>query len=208
MNTNKTKSNKKQTKTQANVSQPDPKAETIKLGIDVHLDRYVVVRVMDGGTPQPPQRFKPPEFLLWVAKQITLAEKVFTCYEAGPFGYSLHRKLEKMGITNYVVRPRDWDEYGNPAISSAAFKDPELSVNLESVMARDGRQPADALGSYSGYGLAAITAAHARSLNQVVARDPLPEEPAHGVVYGQKKRGGIAAKLRDGAIWVVTPAQA
>ena len=37
---------------------------------------------------------------------------MFTCYEAGPFGYSLHRKLEKMGVTNYVVRPRDWDEYG------------------------------------------------------------------------------------------------
>jgi transposase len=71
----------------------------------------VVVRILDGGTPQPPQRFGPPEFLLWVAKQITLAEKVFTCYEAGPFGYSLHRKLEKMGATNYVVRPRDWDEY-------------------------------------------------------------------------------------------------
>ena len=112
MNTNKTKSNKKQTETQANVSRPEPQAKTIKLGLDVHLDRYVVVRVMDGGTPQPPQRFKPAEFLLWVAKQITLAEKVFTCYEAGPFGYSLHRKLEKMGITNYVVRPRDWDEYG------------------------------------------------------------------------------------------------
>jgi transposase len=47
-----------------------------------------------------------------VAKQITLAEKVFTCYEAGPFGYSLHRKLEQMGAANYVVRPRDWDEYG------------------------------------------------------------------------------------------------
>ena len=28
---------------------------------------------------------------------------------------------------------------------------------------------------------------------------------AHGVVYGQKKRGGIGSKLRDGAIWVVTP---
>ena len=37
---------------------------------------------------------------------------MFTCYEAGPIGYSLHRKLEKMGATNYVVRPRDWDEYG------------------------------------------------------------------------------------------------
>ena len=47
----------------------------------------------------------------------------------------------------------------------------------------------------------------ALSLNQAVARDPLPEEPAHGVVYGQKKRGGIGGKLRDGATWVVTPVQ-
>ena len=50
--------------------------------------------------------------MLWVAKQLILAEKVYTCYEAGPFGYTLHRKLEKMGATNYVVRPKDWDEYG------------------------------------------------------------------------------------------------
>jgi transposase len=88
------------------------KAQTIKLGVDVHLDLYVVVRVIDGSTPQPPQRFKPGEFMLWCAKQLVLAEKVFTCYEAGPFGYSLHRRLEKMGVTNYVIRPRDWDEYG------------------------------------------------------------------------------------------------
>jgi transposase len=92
---------------------PAPKkAQTIKLGVDVHLDLYVVVRVIDGGTPQPPQRFKPMEFMLWCAKQLSLAEKVFTCYEAGPFGYSLHRRLERMGVTNYVIRPRDWDEYG------------------------------------------------------------------------------------------------
>jgi transposase len=88
------------------------KAKTIKLGVDVHLSLYVVVRVIDGGTPQPPQRFKPVEFMLWCAKQLILAEKVFTCYEAGPFGYTLHRRLERMGVTNYVIRPRDWDEYG------------------------------------------------------------------------------------------------
>ena len=41
-----------------------------------------------------------------------MAEAVFSCYEAGPFGYSLHRALQQLGITNYVVRPRDWDEYG------------------------------------------------------------------------------------------------
>ena len=112
MNTNKPKSNKKQPLTQANDSAAGPKAKAIKLGIDVHLDRYVVVRIIDGGPAQPAQRFSPVEFMLWVAKQLTLAGKVFTCYEAGPFGYSLHRKLEKMGTTNYVVRPRDWDEYG------------------------------------------------------------------------------------------------
>ena len=76
------------------------KAKTIKLGVDVHLGLYVVVRVIDGGTPQPPQRFKPADFLLWCARQLTLAEKVFTCYEAGPFGYTLHRRLEKMVISS------------------------------------------------------------------------------------------------------------
>lgn len=111
-NTNKSNTNTKLARLQLNNEAAEGKVATIKLGIDVHLDRYVVVRVIDGGTAQPPQRFAPAQFLLWVAKQLTLAEKVFTCYEAGPFGYSLHRKLQKMGATNYVVRPRDWDEYG------------------------------------------------------------------------------------------------
>ena len=86
--------------------------QVIKLGIDVHLDRYVVVRQIDGGAPQPAQRFSPTQFLDWVKKQTALAKQVYSCYEAGPFGYSLHRKLAELGVTNYVVRPRDWDEYG------------------------------------------------------------------------------------------------
>src|ERR1035438_5135291 len=85
MNTNKNRTNKTQAPEQVTTeTESAVKAKHINLGIDVHLDRYVVVRILDGGTPQPPQRFGPPEFLLWVAKQITLAEKVFTCYEAGP----------------------------------------------------------------------------------------------------------------------------
>jgi transposase len=97
----------------ASVAAAKPKAHrVIKLGVDVHLDRYVVVRQIDGGAPQPAQRFSPEQFLTWVQKQTELAEKVYSCYEAGPFGYSLHRKLATLGVTNYVVRPRDWDEYG------------------------------------------------------------------------------------------------
>ena len=101
----------------------------------------------------------------------------------------------------------NWDEHGTPSISSAAFKDEELSVNIESVLARNGHQPEDSLRKYPGYGLAAITAAHARSLNQAVAYDPLPDEPAHGIVYGYKKRGGVYSRLCDGAHWVITPLQ-
>ena len=114
-NLSNSKLNEKTTAPQARIEAKTPqasKATTIKIGIDVHLDRHVAVRIIDGNSPQPPQSFKPEEFLLWMAKQLTLAQKVFACYEAGPFGYNLHRELEKMGATNYVVRPRDWDEYG------------------------------------------------------------------------------------------------
>ena len=87
-----------------------PKAKRIMLGIDVHADSYRVVRQFDHATPQPAQKFSPPGFLLWARKQLALAEEVHSCYEAGPFGYGLHRELEAMGIHNVVVRPQDWDE--------------------------------------------------------------------------------------------------
>jgi transposase len=142
--TSKKKINKKRTAPQsqpaiAAVAEPAPrKVKTIKLGVDVHLGIYVVVRIIDGGTPQPAQRFTPADFLVWCAKQLTLAEQVFTCYEAGPFGYILHRRLKEMGITNYVIRPRDWDEYGKKvktdkrdALAMALCLDRYVSGNRE-----------------------------------------------------------------------------
>jgi transposase len=86
------------------------KAKSIKLGIDVHADSYRVVRQVDHATPQPAQKFTPEGFLLWAKKQLDLAEQVHSCYEAGPFGYGLHRRLEAMGVHNVVVRPQNWDE--------------------------------------------------------------------------------------------------
>src|ERR1035437_2258565 len=70
-----------------------PPHQVIKLGIDVHLDRYMVVRQIDGGAPQPPQRFGPRQFLEWAKKQAALAQQVYSCYEAGPFGYSSRRRF-------------------------------------------------------------------------------------------------------------------
>jgi hypothetical protein len=129
--TNKTSSKKKQTKPQAlDQASAGSKAKSIKLGIDVHAERFVVVRIIDGGTPQPPQRFSPAEFLVWAQKQLPLAEQVFSCYEAGPFGYTLHRKLAGLGIHNHVVRPRDWDEYGK-CVKTDKRDAKELALNLD-----------------------------------------------------------------------------
>jgi hypothetical protein len=101
----------------------------------------------------------------------------------------------------------DWDADGQPNISSAAFKAVELSVNLASVMEKAGRNPNDTLLGQAGFGLAAITAGQARAQHQLVVRDPTEEEPAHGLVCGEKKRGNICRKLRDGAHWLVAPSR-
>jgi transposase len=84
----------------------------IKLGIDVHAESYSVVRQIDNATPQPAQKMTPARFLEFAARQLKLAEQVHSCYEAGPFGYGLHRQLVELGIKNVVVRPQNWDEHG------------------------------------------------------------------------------------------------
>jgi transposase len=89
------------------------RVQVIKLGVDVHADSYVVVRIVEGQAPQPGQRMAPAAFEAFVKKQLAQAEKVYACYEAGPFGYSLQRRLTELGAVCYVVRPRDWDEYGS-----------------------------------------------------------------------------------------------
>jgi transposase len=84
--------------------------QTIKLGLDVHADTIVVVRILDHSTPQPAQKFTPAKFMVWVKTQVKQADAVHSCYEAGPFGYGLHRDLVKLGVQNVVVQPVCLDE--------------------------------------------------------------------------------------------------
>lgn len=84
--------------------------ETLKLGLDVHADSIMVVRILDHSGPQPAQKFTPAKFLAWVKTQLTLATAVHSCYEAGPFGYGLHRGLVALGVRNLVVQPVCLDE--------------------------------------------------------------------------------------------------
>ena len=87
-----------------------PSRGMLKLALDVHLLEHVVALQYDGSSPKPPQRFRPQDLLSWVQKQIAQGWKIVSCYEAGPFGYGLHRQLTALGVTNYVIRPRNWDE--------------------------------------------------------------------------------------------------
>ena len=84
--------------------------QTIKLGLDVHAQEIVVVRILDQSGPQPAQKFSPSKFLAWVQTQLESSAAVHSCYEAGPFGYGLHRKLVQLGVQNVVVQPVCLDE--------------------------------------------------------------------------------------------------
>lgn len=86
------------------------RAQTLKLGLDVHADTIVVVRILDHSAPQPAQRFTVAKFRQWIKTQLPLAQEVHSCYEAGPFGYGLHRELVALGIANLVVQPVCLDE--------------------------------------------------------------------------------------------------
>ena len=83
---------------------------TIKLGVDIHKERYVSVAQHDHSTPQPPRRFRPEEFVPFVEKLLARGHKVFVVYEACGFGFGLCRQLTALGATCYVVAPCKLDE--------------------------------------------------------------------------------------------------
>ncbi|MGB0415137.1 MAG: IS110 family transposase [Coraliomargarita sp.] len=115
-------------------NQTEAKADVIKLGIDVHKSEYVVVQQIDEQAPKAPQKFTPDAFVKYIVKLKSSSARLVSCYEAGCFGYVLHRRLEAMGIENLVVRPRNWDEYGN-RVKTDARDAKELSSHLDRYLA-------------------------------------------------------------------------
>ena len=79
----------------------------IKLGQDVHAAAVVVSVQLDGCPPQPAQRIATEKYVEWVQQlqRKHPSAKVYSCYEAGPCGYWLHRALVALGVDNYMVAP-------------------------------------------------------------------------------------------------------
>lgn len=110
------------------------KPQTIKLGLDVHADSIVVVRILDHSAPQPAQRFTPTKFDQWVKTQVALSDAVHSCYEAGPFGYGLHRALVNAGVQNSVVQPVCLDEH-HKGVNHDKSDAKELALRLDRYVA-------------------------------------------------------------------------
>ncbi len=87
-----------------------PSIDTIKLGVDVHADFHVVSVQEDGASPKRGRKIPSDQFLDFVKLQQRRCRMLVACYEAGPFGYVLHRQLQELGVANVVVRPQIWDE--------------------------------------------------------------------------------------------------
>src|SRR6266496_5267927 len=83
---------------------------SIKLGIDVHQDFYVVVKQEEGSNPKPAQRFRKEAFVHWAAKLKNQGGEIYAVYEACGFGFGLQRQLAALGVQCHVVCPQKLDE--------------------------------------------------------------------------------------------------
>ena len=81
------------------------KAKEIILGIDAHLRSNQVARKIDNSAIGAVQNFSLEELLLFAHKQLSLGQRVYAVYEAGPLGYVLYRRLRELGIESYVSAP-------------------------------------------------------------------------------------------------------
>ena len=95
------------------------------------------------------------------------------------------------------------EDTGLARISSGAFRDKGLSVDIEKVLTSHGLEIGFCLKGQKACKLAYFTAGSARRLQQLVFHDSMPDDPAHGIVYGSKNNKKVTDGLRDSAIWVV-----
>jgi hypothetical protein len=85
--------------------------------------------------------------------------------------------------------------------SSVAFRDPNMSVDVEPILEANGYNWQFHLRDHPGYSLVRFRAASAREVGLAVVAKPLPGDPAHAEVIG-KKSGSIPRHLRDHSEWV------
>jgi transposase len=85
----------------------------IKVGVDAHLSGLVAVVQHDEASLKAPVKYDPARLEAEVLGWCRGGASVFACYEAGPLGFGLQRRLAAAGACCLVVRPRTLDEYSS-----------------------------------------------------------------------------------------------
>jgi hypothetical protein len=88
--------------------------------------------------------------------------------------------------------------------SSAAFDNDSDGAPMSVVLAEDAKGPEGVLAGHPGFALASFKARLARQCGQGITRDPLPEEPAHALVFGPKTKATRRRLARE-SVWVIPP---
>jgi hypothetical protein len=110
------------------------------------------------------------------------------------------------GVSPWII----WSENLKAWIpTSAAFQGHKtnrraFSVHLEPVLTEHGLTHDSVVLDRDKFALAAFTAGQARAQRQVIERNPLPGDPAHANLLGDKS-GSIKKNLRDCSVWVIAP---
>jgi hypothetical protein len=84
--------------------------------------------------------------------------------------------------------------------SSAAFKDPTMSVDTEPILHQHGLDWTFTLRNHSGYSLVRFKAGVGRAETLAIVHKPEPGNPAHTEVIG-KKTQGVANRLVAASTW-------
>lgn len=79
-----------------------------------------------------------------------------------------------------------------------------MSVQLASIVIESGGDARSALASYPDWYLAALTAGQVRARKLGVIRHPLPDDPAHAGVTGEKTPS-VKKYLAKTARWIIGP---
>lgn len=77
--------------------------KTIYLGIDVHKKTYSVTAICERQVVKKDTLQAKPEVLVKYCKKYFVGAQIESAYEAGYFGFHLHRYLENVGIKNLVI---------------------------------------------------------------------------------------------------------
>jgi hypothetical protein len=111
------------------------------------------------------------------------------------------------GITEHHIVPdniRGGKKVSSSAVNPSSGPNGGMSVDIESFLARDNRDPIDWCKSRKWLGAIRFPASVPRQLNLSVGRDPLPENPYHGQVWGAPlKRSPVKRKILKSSSWVI-----